>query len=183
MVTTVPTLLRSALLGLKNTGLLGFLPVIWSCHVMSTMTLRHFFTVIPWNWWYHYIPTVTVTMTPPGTQRLWYYCTIAYLCSSRSNVPVINMKWRWCLCTCWRRRQWLCISHCCGEGIGFKLLDPWLLASSVLTIVSLQQVAVILTSSVELTSHRCWATAGGCCFFFFMVEMLFFAPSVFVGRF
>lgn len=54
----------------------------------------------------------------------------------------------------------------CGEGIGFTLLDPWLLASWVLTIVSLQQVAVILTSSVELTSHGCWATAGGCCWFF-----------------
>lgn len=48
-------------------------------------------------------------------------------------------------------------------------------------IVSLQQVAVILASNVGLVFSGCCATAG-VFFFFLMVELLFFAHSVFVGR-
>lgn len=53
-----------------------------------------------------------------------------------------------------------------------------------MTIVSLQQVAVILASNVGLTFSGCCATAGVFLFFFFRVlELLFFTHSVFVGRF
>ena len=49
-----------------------------------------------------------------------------------------------------------------------------------MAIVSLQQVAVIPASNVGLKSSGCCATAG---VFFLMVELLFFALGVFVGRF
>lgn len=66
--------------------------------------------------------------------------------------------------------------------LGIRHWVEWIIGSwlaLLVAIVSLQQVAVILASNVGLTERMlCHSRC-----FFLMVELLFFAQSVFVGRF
>lgn len=90
------------------------------------------------------------------------------------------------VCGCVRCDQWTFSWHAQYHSLTFGdqalgssewIIGSWL--ALLVAIVSLQQVAVILASNVGLTERMlCHSRC-----FFLMVELLFFAQSVFVGRF
>lgn len=92
------------------------------------------------------------------------------------NATAINMKWRWRSCVRAADEDSDCV---CSQG------RRRVQTTAVLTIVSLQQVVVILASSAGLTSHGCWGHSRCFVFLFFSAGWKCYSLPlrVFVGRF